>query len=144
MTSLKHNILTPNQFGFQKNNSTEFAINTIENNIINSFENKEIAYCIFLDFVKAFDTVNHDITNEETRILWYVRGVCSNLCSRLHEQQCTGIGDTLSGIEYTKCAVPRGSILGPLLFLIYINNIVKSSSILRFFLFADDNNILHQ
>ena len=55
----KHNILTPNQFGFQKNNSTEFVINTIQNNIINSFENKETAYCIFLDFAKAFDTILH-------------------------------------------------------------------------------------
>ena len=57
----KNNILTPNQFGFQKNKSTEMAVNTIINNVINSFEKKETAYCIFLDFAKAFDTVNHQI-----------------------------------------------------------------------------------
>ena len=55
----KHNILSPSQFGFQKNKSTELAVNSIVNNIINSFELKESAYCIFLDFAKAFDTVNH-------------------------------------------------------------------------------------
>ena len=57
----KHNILSPNQFGFQKSKSTELAVNSIVNNIINSFEVKESAYCIFLDFAKAFDTVNHEI-----------------------------------------------------------------------------------
>ena len=57
----KHNILSENQFGFQKNNSTEFAVNTIMTKITNAFENKEIAYSIFLDFAKAFDTVNRQI-----------------------------------------------------------------------------------
>ena len=57
----KRNILSPNQFGFQKIKSTELAVNSIVNNIINSFEVKESAYCIFLDFAKAFDTVNHEI-----------------------------------------------------------------------------------
>ena len=50
-----------NQFGFQKNKSTELAVNSILNNIVNTFENKETGYCIFLDFAKAFDTVNHNI-----------------------------------------------------------------------------------
>ena len=57
----KHNILTPNQYGFQANKSTELAVNEITNCIINSFENKESAFGIFLDFAKAFDTVNHQI-----------------------------------------------------------------------------------
>ena len=54
-----NNILNENQFGFQKNKSTELAISSITTNIIESFENKEYAHCIFLDFAKAFDTVNH-------------------------------------------------------------------------------------
>ena len=57
----KYNIITPNQYGFQAQKSTELAINEICNNINNSFENKISAFCIFLDFSKAFDTVNHNI-----------------------------------------------------------------------------------
>ena len=56
---LTDNILNENQFGFQMNKSTELAISSITTNIIESFENKEYAHCIFLDFAKAFDTVNH-------------------------------------------------------------------------------------
>ena len=54
-------ILTKYQYGFQANNSTELAVNEICSNINNSFESKESAFCIFLDFAKAFDTVNHEI-----------------------------------------------------------------------------------
>ena len=57
----KYNIITPNQYGFQAQKSTELAINEICNNINKTFENKESAFCIFLDFAKAFDTVNHNI-----------------------------------------------------------------------------------
>ena len=56
----KHNILTQTQFGFQKCKSRELAIASITSQITNSFEKKASSYCIFLDFAKAFDTVNHD------------------------------------------------------------------------------------
>ena len=61
----KYQILTPNQYGFQKNKSTELAVNEICSHIKNTFENKESAFCIFLDFAKAFDTVNHKILIEK-------------------------------------------------------------------------------
>ena len=56
----KNNILTPNEYGLQVNR-TELALNAITNNIVNSSEKKESAYCIFLDFAKAFDIINHEI-----------------------------------------------------------------------------------
>ena len=138
----KHNNLSPNQFGFQKSKSTELAVNSIVNNIINSFEVKESAYCIFLDFAKAFDTVNHEILINKLEY-YGIRGsplkwFKSYLSGR---QQFTEIDDTLSDIGYIKCGVPQGSILGPLLFLIYTNDIVNSSTILKFFLFADDTTL---
>ena len=55
-----------------------------------------------------------------------------------NRKQCVGIGDTISEIKTIKCGVPRGSILGPLLFLLYINDITNSSTLLKFLLFADD------
>ena len=57
--------------------------------------------------------------------------------------QCTEIGDTQSELDYIRCGVPQGSILGPLLFLLYINDIVFSSNVFKFNLFADDTSLFY-
>ena len=93
---IKNQILYQNQFGFQKNKSTKLAVNSIVSNAITSLEYKESTYCIFLDFAKAFDTVNHDILIQ--KLDYYgIRGNASNLFkSYLTEsQQFREIGDTL-------------------------------------------------
>ena len=85
----KHQILSSNQFGFQKHNSTEFAVNAILTKITNAFENKETSYCIFLDFAKAFATVNHNILLSKLEH-YGIRGVCLNLFENYltDRQQC--------------------------------------------------------
>jgi hypothetical protein len=140
----KHNILYQYQYGFQSGMSTEFAVNSLVNNIVKCLENKEVGFCILLDFAKAFDTVNHEILLNKLEY-YGIRGTAlkwfkSYLSDRM---QCTEIGDTQSKLNYIKHGVPQGSILGPLLFLLYINDIVMSSPVFKFILFADDTSLFY-
>ena len=141
---LKDNILFKGQYGFQKGKSTEHAILDIQSKIVDAFENKAIPCCIFLDFAKAFDTVNHNILLSKLNhygirgnaLTWFT----SYLSNR---KQCVQIGNQRSDILPINCGVPQGSVLGPLLFLLYINDISNSSHAVDFQMFADDTCIFY-
>ena len=140
---LLNNILISSQFGFRKKFSTDFAITKLLDNVVQSLSNKEHVIAIFMDLSKAFDTIDHNILLYKLE-KYGIRGIVlswfkSYLSNR---QQFVSINDSNSSYLNIKCGVPQGSILGPLLFLIYINDIVNSSPILSFILFADDTNIL--
>ena len=137
----QNNVIYEHQFGFQKNKSTALAVLDLYSQILQTLEKKKIACSVFLDFAKAFDTVDHKILTKKLEH-YGIRGVVnewfiSYLSNRFPTVKING---KLSNKEVITCGVPQGSMLGPILFLIYINDIKKSSNILTFFLFADDTS----
>jgi len=139
----KFNLLYDYQFGFRKNFSTLFAVIDVVNIINEELFDGKLVMGIFMDLQKAFDTVNIDILVHKLEH-YGVRGTClswfkSYLINRSHYTVLNGIK---SDTRVSQCGVPQGTVLGPLLFLIYINDISNVVSDSKLKLFADDSNLL--
>ena len=139
----KYRILYDKQFGFRPGRSTIDALSELTEKIRDA--NDMDFSCVFLDLRKAFDTINHEILLAKIE-RYGVRGVAwkwikSYLSDRSQVVVINGISSERLTIE---CGVPQGSILGPLLFLIYINDLPNTSSILEYYTFADDTASIYQ
>ena len=140
----KHNIFCESQFGFRANHNTTQAILKCIDTLSCSIDQHLHTIAIFLDFSKAFDTINHDILlvklshyGVRGKALEWFRNYLSN------RKQFVQIDNHNSELRPISCGVPQGSILGPLLFIIYINDFYKSSDVLSFILFAHDSNLFY-
>ena len=110
--------------------------------IYNQLDKGEKIMGVYLDLQKAFDTVNHDILIYKLAT-YGIRGTTLNWFRNYltNHKQFTIVNDTKSDVLDITCRVPQGSVLGPLLFLVYVNDIQNSVPEAKLKLFADDTNL---
>ena len=128
----KNGLFYGSQYGFRKRHSTEFAALELVDKLLNMMDKGQVPLGIFLDLSKAFDTLDHNILIKTLKFYGVSDGPGKLLESYLsNRKQCVVFDDINSQVLDLKTGVPQGSILGLLLFLIYINDIFKSSNFLK-------------
>ena len=138
----KYNIFSKSQFGFRKNVSTETALIDFIDFVHKGLTAKHNVGAVFMDLSKAFDVMNHDILENKLKHYGFRRTFLKLLMSFIRDRKYfVNINGLNSEIQNVNIGVPQGSTLGPLLFLLYVNDMINCSSIIHFTQFADDTTL---
>ena len=138
----QNSILHKNQFGFRPKLSTCLALLQLIDDVSKSIDDGNITVGVFIDLAKAFDTVDHAILLNKLNF-YGIRGTALNWFRSYltNRNQYVYLNGAESSCALIRCGVPQGSILGPILFLIYINDLNSFSKTLNTIVFADDTNL---
>lgn len=141
----KYNVLSNSQYGFRANISTEDAILALTSNITKSFNASKPCLCIFIDLSKAFDTVSHQLLLQSLEDVG-VRGNCLSLFKSYlaDRRQTVRIANVYSDMLSINYGIPQGSVLGPILFNLYINGLFSHKTSGSIIGFADDTAIFYE
>ena len=136
-----NNILINNQYDFCEEHSTYMMLLRMVNDITKEMSNKNFAIGIFIDLSKAFDMVDHSILIKKMQH-YGIRGISLRWFSDYlnNHKQYVSLDNCTSEILPVTCGVPQGSILRPLLFILFINDIVNTYNLTEF-MFSDDTNL---
>ena len=135
----ENEVLDPNQGGFRKGHSTINTISKLTHDIFEGINNGIITTTCFIDMAKAFDTVNHKILCSKLNEMGITGNTLTWVKNYLSERkQCTDANGVTSEQLDITCGVPQGSILGPLFFIVYVNDIKSSLKHCKHLLYADD------
>ena len=140
----KYNILCSSQYGFRSGCSTSHALVNLIEDITTALDKRMSTLGVFIDLKKAFDTIDHELLIKKLQHYGFRGIVLEWLKSYLkNRKQYIDYENTNSVLSEIICGVPQGSILGPKLFILYVNDICNVSDILQFVIFADDTNIYY-
>ena len=141
----RNNLFNDVQFGFLTGKSTQDAIIHVTEKIYDNLNNHLSTLAVFIDFSKCFDTLNRDILVKKLE-MYGIRGISLEFFKSYlsNRYQAVKINNVLSDFEAINMGVPQGSVLGPILYLIYVNELPKISNVFSTFLFADDTTLIFE